>query len=585
MDLSTGLWTRMTSDVIDPLSASEGTAVFDPIDRRYYFIPDSFHALNHLQYYDITTATVKRTANYPYPADYTSSGYQTTWLDASRRLILNQRPGWPLRALDLANIAGGWIVLKTTGTPPTSANRWAFYPPDGRFYTRGNATGQVLNRLTAPADWKNGTWVYDTVSIGGATLANYTNTGGNGTRHYGTFFYVPAAQSLAWIAGESTPVVLLRPPATTSTTACDSATGRVLDVGPGRTYPTPSAAAAAAISGDVIRIAAGDYRGDVATWRQDRLTICGIGGRARLFADGRNAGGKAIWVIGGKDVTVDAIEFHDAKVPDQNGAGIRAEGGNLTVRNSGFFDNEDGILSGSGAHTITIDRCEFARSGFGDGFSHNIYIGAVDRLLVTNSFFHEAKVGHNFKSRARETRIENSYFMDGPTGNSSYLADFPNGGIVYLRGNLFHKGPLAENSTAIAYGAEGLAATTNTLEMVHNTVVITRSGGAFLSAPAATQSIRLTANLLAGTSSPALITGGFPAAGIVQADNLTSTAANQPGADNIAAPRFWPSAALLPQVQLTRIPDPGYINDSPRPLTSRSIAAGSRVVGALQSAP
>ena len=214
MDLSTGLWTRMTADLADFMWAYEGTSVFDPVDKRYYVIPDSFHRVNYLQYYDVATATMKQTQTYPSPGDYTASEYQATWLDPARRLILNQRPGWPLRALDLRNIAAGWVVLKTAGSQPNASNRWAYYEPDGRFYTRGNASGQVLNRLTAPSDWKNGTWTYDTVTLGGAALPNYTDAAGNGARHYGTFFYVPALKSLAWISGESTPVVVLRPPAT-----------------------------------------------------------------------------------------------------------------------------------------------------------------------------------------------------------------------------------------------------------------------------------------------------------------------------------------------------------------------------------
>src|SRR5262245_56847450 len=79
--------------------------------------------------------------------------------------------------------------------------------------------------------------------------------------------------------------------------ACDSAPGRVLMVGPGYPYPTPSAAAGATRPGDVVKIAAGDYRGDAATWSSSNLTICGVGGRARLFADGQSAQEKAIWVI------------------------------------------------------------------------------------------------------------------------------------------------------------------------------------------------------------------------------------------------------------------------------------------------
>jgi hypothetical protein len=184
------------------------------------------------------------------------------------------------------------------------------------------------------------------------------------------------------------------------------------------------------LSGDVIKVSAGDYVGDVATWSANNLTICGAGGRARLFANGKNAQGKGLWVIQGRDTVVDSIEFHDAKVPDQNGAGIRAEGPNLSIKNSGFYNNENGILSDNGG-TISIDRSEFARNGFGDGYTHNIYVGAVDRLNVTASYFHEARIGHNLKSRAKETHIENSYFMDGPSGTSSYLVDFPNGGVVH----------------------------------------------------------------------------------------------------------------------------------------------------------
>lgn len=375
----------------------------------------------------------------------------------------------------------------------------------------------------------------------------------------------------------------LRGPAP-SATACEAASGRVLSVGPGQTYAVPSAAAAAARNGDVVQIEAGDYRGDVATWSASDLTICGRGGRARLFAEGKSAQGKAIWVIVGSNVTVQNIEFRDARVSDENGAGIRAEGGNLTVRDSAFFDNENGILSGGGPVTVTIDRCEFGRNGHGDGYSHNIYIGTIDRLVVTASFFHEARVGHNLKSRAKETRIEYSYFMDGPVGTASYLADLPNGGAAYLRGNLFHKGPNASNTVAIAYGKEGLKWEVNTLEAIHNTVVMTRSGASFFAAPPGTQSVKLSANLLAGYGSPTLISGGFPADRLLQQNNLTSSATNIPGADRIDAPDFWPTVPV-PAMRSLREPDPGYVQDAPRPLELRALSAAGRVAGALQSKP
>jgi len=51
-------------------------------------------------------------------------------------------------------------------------------------------------------------------------------------------------------------------------------------------------------------------------------------------------------VIRGNDVIVENIEFSGARVPDRNGAGIRPEGRNFTVRNCRFYDCENGILGG-----------------------------------------------------------------------------------------------------------------------------------------------------------------------------------------------------------------------------------------------
>ncbi|WP_291139276.1 right-handed parallel beta-helix repeat-containing protein [Hydrogenophaga sp.] len=335
----------------------------------------------------------------------------------------------------------------------------------------------------------------------------------------------------------------------------------------------------------MIRIDAGSYVGDVASWSRSNLTICGEGGRARLYANGRNASGKGIWVISGANVTVDSIEFHDATVPDQNGAGIRAEHtGALRVLNSGFYDNENGILSNAGSSTITIEGSEFARNGYGDGYSHNIYVGQIDQLTVRRSFFHEAKVGHNLKSRARDNLVEHSYFMDGGSGTASYQADFPNGGRVVLRGNLFQKGPNGQNGTVIAYALEGFSNSTRTLELYHNTVVSTRSGGAFLAAPSGTTTVRLTANLFAGTGSPSLITGGFASGNAIQSGNVTSSASNIPGASSVSSPNFWPNATLQGQIGLSGIPDASYVSDAPQPYTLRTLGA-SRVAGAIQSTP
>ena len=373
-------------------------------------------------------------------------------------------------------------------------------------------------------------------------------------------------------------------------TACDSATGPVLEVGPGKKYAKPSAAASAARAGDVIRIAAGDYRADVATWKANNLTICGSGGRARLFADGKSAGGKGIWVVTGSDITIDSMEFHQAKVKDKNGAGIRVEhkSGDLRIINSGFFDNENGILTAKGPITLTIERSEFARNSAANttGQTHNIYVGAIDQVSVSGSFFHESRYGHNFKSRAKVSVLEHNYLMDGPAGMSSYLADFPNGGKVVLRGNLMQKGPKAPNKVAIEYGAEGQRWEQNSLEMVHNTVVMTRPSSIFLRVMPWAQSVTLKANIWASMGNDPLISGKeFPLSSIAQQSNVALTASYFANASRIAKPDFWPNTAGLALTSLPSVVDANFRYDTPAPAVLRAIASGARRAGALQSAP
>ena len=147
-----------------------------------------------------------------------------------------------------------------------------------------------------------------------------------------------SAKRLRWLM----PALLIKtsiPPQVEHTRSiAASASADTLQVGPGKTYSLPSQAATAANDGDVIEIDAGDYSGDVAFWTQNSLTIRGVGGRAHLAAAGNHAGGKAIWVIQGDDTVIESIEFSDAVVPDDNGAGIRQEGTNLTVRDCYFHD-------------------------------------------------------------------------------------------------------------------------------------------------------------------------------------------------------------------------------------------------------
>ena len=274
-------------------------------------------------------------------------------------------------------------------------------------------------------------------------------------------------------------------------------------VGPGQQYATITAAAAAAQSGDIVEIQAGQYVGDVATWLQSKLTIRAVNGRARLVASGISAEGKAIWVIRNGNFTIQDIDFTGATVPDHNGAGIRFENGSLLIQNCSFLHNEEGILTGGGGvSTLSIQNSEFGYNGYGDGYTHNLYVGQIAKLSVTGSYFHHAKVGHLLKSRAKENQIFYNRLTDETGGTASYEVDLPNGGLAYLVGNIIEQSATTQNSNIIAYGEEGYYWPANQIYLVNNTIVNDRTaGGTFLKVAPGAQVIKAFNNIRYGTGS------------------------------------------------------------------------------------
>jgi hypothetical protein len=273
----------------------------------------------------------------------------------------------------------------------------------------------------------------------------------------------------------------------------------VLHVGPGEDFPLPSQAAAVAQDGDEVQIDAGLYTDDVAVWRANNLTITGVGGLAHLEATGQYVEGKGIWVIKGDNTTIQNIEFSGAAVPDHNGAGIRQEGAGLTISNSYFHDNEEGILTGANLSSdIVIANTEFARNGYGDGFSHNLYIGTVRSFTLIASYTHDAIVGHNIKSRAQTNFILYNRIQDSDTSTASYDIDLPNGGVSYIIGNIVRKGPQAQNATLVTSGEEGATNPVQEFYFINNTVVNDSRPGTFVRVNGTVASLRLVNNLFAG---------------------------------------------------------------------------------------
>jgi hypothetical protein len=290
-----------------------------------------------------------------------------------------------------------------------------------------------------------------------------------------------------------------------------TASAATLSVGPGKTYATPCRAFAVAKTGDTVDITgATTYSGDVCGIYASNLTIRGVNGRPRIDAAGKNAMGKGTWVVVGNNISVSNVEMLGATVPDGNGAALRLEGTNFTLRSAFIHDNQNGILSGvNTASNIVVEYSEFGFNGSGTGQTHNLYIGNAGSLTFRYNFSHDANVGHNLKSRARVNTIAYNRFSSTPAGQAgstasgkpSYEIDLPNAGTSTIIGNVIHQPASHSNPNIGAFGEEGASNPGHDLYVVNNTFLNDDSvrGNGVLVGSGVTKKILLQNNIFAGT--------------------------------------------------------------------------------------
>jgi len=299
------------------------------------------------------------------------------------------------------------------------------------------------------------------------------------------------------------------------------------------TYQTIAQAAAAAQNGDTIQIQAGTYTSQEAVFTQNNLTIEGVGGPV-IFNDSgyQLQNEKGIFDIRGNNVTVKNIEFeyaHDMSGSDgDNFAGIRGEGNTLTIDNCSFFHNDDGILIDNDPNfttdnnDLTVSNSEFGYNGYGDGQSHNMYIGEITSFTLEYSYSHDANQGHLVKSRALNTYLLYNDFADGATGGASSEIDIPYGGNAYLVGNIIENDANAANHNFLTFNLEtGPSTYAQQLYVVNNTFVNDYGGGTYVlgnsSEPPST--VLLQNNIFAG--------GGTVAS--MAYTNVSNLVSNNPG--------------------------------------------------------
>ncbi|MHA6318290.1 calcium-binding protein [Altererythrobacter sp. CAU 1778] len=176
----------------------------------------------------------------------------------------------------------------------------------------------------------------------------------------------------------------------------------------------------------------------------------GATGRANFFAATDFAKG-LFFVAEGASATFEGIGFYNTDddptgSASSNEAGIRFEGVNLTVIDSYFENNKNGILGtspGSSA-TLTVRASFFIDNGTDSGQEHAIYFQGLS-VDVEDSEFSGFGDGHAIKTVVNSTRVVDNIISDGGYGYSNHPVNLEGGGSLIATGNTITKSSNAAN--------------------------------------------------------------------------------------------------------------------------------------------
>jgi len=221
--------------------------------------------------------------------------------------------------------------------------------------------------------------------------------------------------------------------------------------------------------GQTVVVPPGVYK-EAAAIRASNVTIKAHGVRLEHAA----FEGKAALVVSGDNVTIEGLECSGIRVDDANGACIRLEARNLTLRKVFFHDSESGLLSWNrDSGTVLIEDSRFERLGR----AHGVYVGrGLTHLIIRrSSFFASTAEGHEIKSRAARTTIEGSVIAS-LDGVDSRLIDLPDGGENLIRRNVLEEGPNSSNQDVIGVGLEPANIHQGRTTIEENIIILERRG-------------------------------------------------------------------------------------------------------------
>ena len=199
-------------------------------------------------------------------------------------------------------------------------------------------------------------------------------------------------------------------------------------------------------------------------------------GETGVVFDNATVDGKAALVLTGKDVLVESIECRNIAVKDGNGACIRFEGENITIRNLYVHDSQSGVKTSRVKGFVRVEHSRFERIGHRNGYSHSMYIIADELHVRFSKILSTKKQGSGIKSRSKKVIVEDS-LLASMDGVDSRLIDMANYGELIIKNSILQQGVNSSNSQLIAYGLEKKIVKTypiNRIELKNNLIFFDR---------------------------------------------------------------------------------------------------------------
>ena len=212
-------------------------------------------------------------------------------------------------------------------------------------------------------------------------------------------------------------------------------------------------------------------------------------------------------LVTNSDIIIEGLRCSHVRVSDGNGACVRQQNGDLELVGVHFHHAQMGLLTGHKGGSIRITDSYLHDSGYDESgqLGHNLYVNSGTLEFIRSWSLAARNAGHEIKSRAERTIIEDS-LVASLNARDSRLIDAPDGGVLEVRRSVLGEGPRSENWDLIGFGLElrggRLKHGRNEVWLEDNTFYLDRPDGSKLLNAEHVENIRVAGNVIVGSREP-----------------------------------------------------------------------------------